>query len=288
MDRSDAAGARRGYSDATDRSRAGDAARLAVAAARGWRVRSAAADAYAAPDAALDAAFRALGSYVETLRGAERCFSLSEAAVEAEVPAATHAGAAPATLGGACAVAAARCARDRAVITQWLISGRRDVWLPQVHDAAAAKALARCARDPEQRRLLLCRAVATGAAGVDAAADLYGTDGVVRVGAPATPADAPAVALRAALLKSAATVASAEARERSALAACRRTRPVAVSVARRWKVARDAAEKRRAAHLAALEEPFEALCRLHDDGEAAKALARACAVSNPSVGPDSI
>ena len=84
------------------------------------------------------------------------------------------------------------------------------------------------------------------------------------------PADAAAVALRAALLRSALALKQAEAREASALRACRGAKTV--FNARRWKLLRDDVRKRRTIHAQHLEAPHDALCGLWDDGETVQAM----------------
>ena len=85
-----------------------------------------------------------------------------------------------------------------------------------------------------------------------------------------TPSDAAAVALRAALLRSALALRHAEAREASALQACRGAKTV--FNARRWKLSRDDVRKRRTVHAQHLEAPHDALCGLWDDGETVQAM----------------
>ena len=206
-----------------------------------WRV--AARGVYVVADAALDAALDAFVDYVSSLRGAERCFALRSTHVDDEL----RVDAAPASFAAACARAA--------LATK----------------PPASLALARCARCVRTRRALLCRGVIKGVASVDDAADLERLEeGTVRVRGVVTPSDAAAVALRAALLRSALALRHAEAREASALQACRGAKTV--FNARRWKLSRDDVRKRRTVHAQHLEAPHDALCGLWDDGETVQAM----------------
>ena len=206
-----------------------------------WRV--AARGVYVVSDAALDAALDAFVDYVSSLRGAERCFALQSFNVDDEL----RVDAAPASFAAACARAA--------LATK----------------PPASLALARCARCVRTRRALLCRGVIKGVASVDDAVDLETlAEGTVRIRGAVTPSDAAAVALRAALLKSALALKHAEAREASALQACRGAKTV--FNARRWKMIRDDVRKRRAIHDQHLEAPHDALCGLWDDGETVQAM----------------
>ena len=206
-----------------------------------WRV--AARGVYVVADAALDAALDAFVDYVSSLRGAERCFALRSTHVDDEL----RVDAAPASLAAACARAA--------LATK----------------PPASLALARCARCVRTRRALLCRGVIKGVASVDDAADLERLEeGTVRVRGVVTPSDAAAVALRAALLRSALALRHAEAREAAALRACRGAKTV--FNARRWKLLRDDVRKRRTIHAQHLEAPHDALCGLWDDGETVQAM----------------
>ena len=206
-----------------------------------WRV--AARGVYVVADAALDAALDAFVDYVSSLRGAERCFALRSTHVDDELRVA----AAPASLAAACARAA--------LATK----------------PPASLALARCARCVRTRRALLCRGVIKGVASVDDAADLETLgEGTVRIRGAVTPSDAAAVSLRAALLRSALSLKHAEAREASALQACRGAKTV--FNARRWKLLRDDVRKRRTIHAQHLEAPHDALCGLWDDGETVQAM----------------
>ena len=206
-----------------------------------WRV--AARGVYVVADAALDAALDAFVDYVSSLRGAERCFGLTSTHVDDEL----RVDAAPASFAAACARAA--------LATK----------------PPASLALARCARCVRTRRALLCRGVVTGAISVDDAADLERLEeGTVRIHGAVTPSDAAAVALRAALLRSALSLRHAEAREASALQACRGAKTV--FNARRWKLLRDDVRKRRSIHAQHLEAPHDALCGLWDDGETVQAM----------------
>ena len=206
-----------------------------------WRV--AARGVYVVADAALDAALDAFVDYVSSLRGAERCFALRSTHVDDEL----RVDAAPASFAAACARAA--------LATK----------------PPASLALARCARCVRTRRALLCRGVIKGVASVDDAADLERLEeGTVRVRGVVTPSDAAAVALRAALLRSALALRHAEAREAAALRACRGAKTV--FNARRWKLLRDDVRKRRTIHAQHLEAPHDALCGLWDDGETVQAM----------------
>ena len=206
-----------------------------------WRV--AARGVYVVADAALDAALDAFVDYVSSLRGAERCFALQSFNIDDEL----RVDAAPASFAAACARAA--------------LSTK----------PPASLALARCARCVRTRRALLCRGVVTGAVSVDDAVDLETLgEGTVRIRGAVTPSDAAAVALRAALLRSALALRQAEAREASALQACRGAKTV--FNARRWKLLRDDVRKRRTIHAQHLEAPHDALCGLWDDGETVQAM----------------
>merc|ERR1711903_102825 len=109
---------------------------------------------YVVADAALDAALDAFVDYVSSLRGAERCFALQSFNVDDEL----RVDAAPASLAAACA-RAALCTKP-----------------------PASLALARCARCARTRRALLGRAIITGVASVDDAADLERLEeGTVRI-----------------------------------------------------------------------------------------------------------
>ena len=206
-----------------------------------WRV--AARGVYVVADAALDAALDAFVDYVSSLRGAERCFALQSFNVDDEL----RVDAAPASLAAACARAA--------LATK----------------PPASLALARCARCVRTRRALLCRGVVSGVVNVDDSVDLETLgEGTVRIRGAVTPSDAAAVALRAALLRSALALKNAEAREASALQACRNDKTVLN--ARRWKLVRDDVRKRRTVHAQHLEAPHDALCGLWDDGETVQAM----------------
>ena len=209
-----------------------------------WRV--AARGVYVVADAALDAALDAFVDYVSSLRGAERCCGLTSANVDDEL----RVDAAPSSLAAACG-RAALCTKP-----------------------PASLALARCARCVRTRRALLCRGVVTGAVSVDDSVDLETLgEGTVRIRGAVTPSDAAAVALRAALLRSALALRHAEAREASALRACRGAKTV--FNARRWKLSRDDVRKRRTIHAQHLEAPHGALCGLWDDGDTVQAMALA-------------
>jgi len=198
---------------------------------------------YVVADAALDAALDAFVDYVSSLRGAERCFNIQSTHVDDEL----RVDAAPASFAAACA-RAALCTKP-----------------------PASLALARCARCVRTRRALLGRGVVTGAISVDDAVDLETLgEGTVRIHGAVTPSDAAAVALRAALLRSALALRHAEAREASALRACRGAKTV--FNARRWKLLRDDVRKRRTIHAQHLEAPHDALCGLWDDGETVQAM----------------
>ena len=223
------------------RRRQGRPVAAVVSYLQAWRV--AARGVYVVADAALDAALSSFVDYVSSLRGAERCFALQSFNVDDEL----RVDAAPASLAAACARAA--------LATK----------------PPASLALARCARCVRTRRALLCRGVVTGAISVDDAADLETLgEGTVRIRGAVTPSDAAAVALRAALLRSALALKHAEAREASALQACRNDKTV--FNARRWKLSRDDVRKRRTIHAQHLEAPHDALCGLWDDGETVQAM----------------
>ena len=223
------------------RRRQGRPVAAVVSYLQAWRV--AARGVYVVADAALDAALDAFVDYVSSLRGAERCFALQSFNIDDEL----RVDAAPASFAAACARAA--------LATK----------------PPASLALARCARCVRTRRALLCRGIIKGVASVDDAADLETLgEGTVRIRGAVTPSDAAAVALRAALLKSALALKHAEAREASALQACRGAKTV--FNARRWKMIRDDVRKRRAIHDQHLEAPHDALCGLWDDGETVQAM----------------
>ena len=223
------------------RRRQGRPVAAVVSYLQAWSV--AARGVYVVADAALDAALSSFVDYVSSLRGAERCFALRSTHVDDEL----RVDAAPASLAAACARAA--------LATK----------------PPASLALARCARCVRTRRALLCRGVVTGAISVDDAADLERLEeGTVRIHGAVTPSDAAAVALRAALLRSALALKRAEAREASALQACRGAKTV--FNARRWKLLRDDVRKRRTIHAQHLEAPHDALCGLWDDGETVQAM----------------
>jgi len=229
--------------EAARRRRQGRPVAAAVAYLQAWR--AAAHGAYVVSDAALDAAAAALAVYAATLRGAERCFGLGGGDVDEELRITE---AAPATLAAACAKAAVGATGPPAL------------------------ALARGARCLRTRRALLGRCVVTGALSVDDGVDLETLgEGTVRFGGTVTGADASAVALRAALLRSALALRRTEARAAAALLVCRGDR-ANIFKARRWKALRDDVCKRRTIHAQHLEQPHDALCRLWDDGEIVSSL----------------
>ena len=223
------------------RRRQGRPVAAVVSYLQAWRV--AARGVYVVSDAALDAALDAFVDYVSSLRGAERCFALRSTHVDDEL----RVDAAPASFAAACARAA--------LATK----------------PPASLALARCARCVRTRRALLCRGVVSGVVNVDDSVDLETLgEGTVRIRGAVTPSDAAAVALRAALLRSGLALRHAEAREASALQACRNDKTVLN--ARRWKLVRDDVRKRRTIHAQHLEAPHDALCGLWDDGETVQAM----------------
>ena len=230
--------------ETTRRRRQGRPVAAVVSYLSEWRV--AARGVYVVADAALDAALSSFVDYVSSLRGAERCFALQSFNADDEL----RVDAAPASFAAACARAA--------LATK----------------PPASLALARCALCVRTRRALLCRGVVTGAVSVDDAVDLETLgEGTVRIRGAVTPSDAAAVALRAALLRSALALQRAEAREASALQVCRGAKTV--FNARRWKLVRDDVRKRRTIHAQHLEAPHDALCGLWDDGETVQAMALA-------------